>query len=388
MNFRKYATYIRALSGILHGGRAFGGPIRACITLTNKCNIRCIHCYFYSPYVQNPNFLQVRMARMDNKEIADDGVLNRLRGSDADTERTHELIEELINMGTRSFIFTGGEPLLHKNALAFIRNAKHHDSTCLINTNGTMLDNAMIDELIDLEVDNLKISTMAGTPELYANTHPDIGNDVFERLKQSLKYIAERKAALGVSKPKVTLAYIVISQNFDGILDFSEFARLLKADRVIFRPVDDIEDPGLRNVVPNENHAISVRQSLIKAQTFLEGHGIAHNIDFFLRVFKQQLDTTSLYQIIPCYYGWLWVRVNADGFVYPCCRCYQPLGDIHKENLKEIWNGNAYNRFRQDAIQLNKRKSPVKACDCYSCSHFTGNLRVYRGLHPARRRSV
>jgi radical SAM protein with 4Fe4S-binding SPASM domain len=144
----------------------------------------------------------------------------------------------------------------------------------------------------------------------------------------------------------------------------------------------------LRNVVPNENQAIVVKESLIEAQAFLGSHEIAHNIGLFLRVFKQQLDTTSVYQIIPCYYGWLWMRINADGLVYPCCRCYEPLGDIYKENLRDIWNGYRYNRFRQEAIQLNHRRTPVHSCDCYSCSHFTGNLKVYGALHPLRRRSV
>jgi hypothetical protein len=32
--------------------------------------------------------------------------------------------------------------------------------------------------------------------------------------------------------------------------------------------------------------------------------------------------------------------------------------------------------------------SPVEGCNCNSCSHFDGNMRVFRTLHPIRRRTV
>lgn len=39
-------SYIRAAMGIVHGNRTFGGPIQVSLNLTNRCNIRCIHCFF------------------------------------------------------------------------------------------------------------------------------------------------------------------------------------------------------------------------------------------------------------------------------------------------------------------------------------------------------
>ena len=52
MNWRERVSQARVVAGILHGGRAFGGPFQASFSLSNRCNLRCIHCYFYSPALE------------------------------------------------------------------------------------------------------------------------------------------------------------------------------------------------------------------------------------------------------------------------------------------------------------------------------------------------
>jgi radical SAM protein with 4Fe4S-binding SPASM domain len=200
-------------------------------------------------------------------------------------------------------------------------------------------------------------------------------------------YLADRKAASGAGKPQLNLVFIIISQNHDGLFDFAEFATCVKADRVIFRPVDDFDDPGLKKVVPTSEQTAIVRHQLIEVKAYLESRRIAHNIDLILKVFGRQLDTSGLYRIIPCYYGWLWVMIDSDGKVYPCCRCYEPLGDIYRNNFSEIWHGNAYRHYRKETIKINRHGTPIGGCNCSSCANFDGNLRVYRALHPMKGRS-
>jgi radical SAM protein with 4Fe4S-binding SPASM domain len=291
-------------------------------------------------------------------------------------------------MGTGAFEFTGGEPFLHKNALEFMGRAKHAGCTCMVNSNGTLLDTMTIDELIKIGFDELRITTMAGTQEMYRHTHPGAKAESFDSLKNNLLYLEDCKAALGAKKPKLSLAFIIISQNCEGIFDFAEFATVVKADRVLFRPVDDFDDPGLQKVVPSFEQAALARDQLLEVKAYFDSKGMACNIDLLLKVFGQQFDTRGLYGVIPCYYGWLWVLIDSDGTVYPCCRCYEPLGNVHTKDFSEIWNGNAYRQFRQEAIKINRRRSPVTGCNCNSCSHFDGNLRVFKTLHPIKGRSA
>jgi len=381
--WQQWFSGIRTAIGILHGNRAFGGPYQAILDLTNRCNIKCIHCYFHSPFLDRPNLKPVRQARIMGLVLPRGVNLDQIQRIDADTILTNNLIDEMLLMGTRRFQFSGsGEPFLHKNVLEFFARVKVAGSIATVNTNGLLLDRTTIDELIKMKFDELRITTMSGTRDMYERTHPGIREEAFDELQENLSYIAERKIALGVNKPRVNLNYVVTSYNYDGIMVFAEFANFIRADRVIFRPVDDLDDPDLAILVPTKTQATSVREQLIEVKNYLHACKIDQNIENFLKIFRKKLDTRELYRVIPCYYGWLSVLVEADGSVFPCCRCNEPLGNIHEKEFQKIWYGSTYRLFRGEAIRINRRKAPVRGCDCNSCVHHSANLKVYRVLHP------
>jgi MoaA/NifB/PqqE/SkfB family radical SAM enzyme len=327
--------------------------------------------------------LELRHAKNKNQPLPSKEYLKDLQGLDADSNGTFALLDELIEMGTRNIHFTGhGEPLLHKNAVDFMGRAKHVGARCSIDTNGTLLDRSIIDELIKIGYDELKITTMAGTAKIYLKTHPGVSEKTFGALKENLLYLKERKAALKVKKPHLTLVTIVTSYNYNDLKNFAEFACFIGADKVLFRPMDDIEDPCLGKMVPTTDQVVEIMNQLDVSKLYLESQGVTHNIDIFQKVFLRQLDTMELYKIIPCYYGWLAAFTDVKGMVYPCCRCYEPLGDARENSFKEIWYGRSYQKFRKKGLQINKNKKPVQRCDCYSCVHYTANLRVYKALHP------
>jgi MoaA/NifB/PqqE/SkfB family radical SAM enzyme len=330
--------------------------------------------------------LELRHAKYKNEPMPTKEYLKDLQGMDADSDRTSTLLDELVELGTRNIRFSGhGEPFLHKNAVNFFERAKHAGARCSIDTNGTLLNRSKLDELIRMGFDELRITTMAGTKEIYLRTHPGVADKAFDSLRDNLLYLMERKAALHVKKPHLTLVTIVTSHNSMGLKEFAEFACLVGADSVLFRPVDDIEDPCLKKVVPTKDQMGVIVNQLQESQSYLESQGIIHNIDTFQKVFRKQLDTTALYKIIPCYYGWLAAFTDVKGMVYPCCRCYESLGDFHEKGFKEIWHGSNYQQFRKQGLQINRNKRPVQGCDCYRCVHYSVNLRVYSALHPMKR---
>jgi len=386
MNVKEISSRIRAVAGIMHGSRAFGGPVQANLLLTNRCNIRCIHCYYNSPYLEVPSYAPVRKAKRTGQELPSSNEMKSIMKSEADPARLRKVVEELLRLGTRRWQIGGnGEPFLYKDAMELITILKRSGSHCLVNSNGTLINADMADALIKMKFDELRITTMAGTPEQYVRTHPGTTEKTFYEVEQNLLYMADQKISLQVRRPEITLPFIVITQNFDKLYEFAEFAVHVGADRVLFRPVDDIEDAGLANTVPTEEQAASVREQLKEVKPFLESHGIGHNIDYFKKIFREQLNTEELYRHIPCYYGWLSAFIYPDGNVYPCCRCYEPLGNAYEKGFKEIWNGRAYHQFRKEGLQINRSKKSVRGCDCNSCVHHTANLKVYQALHPLHR---
>lgn len=408
MSWRDWLSYSRAALGIMHGSRAFGGPVQAIFLITNRCNIRYIHCYFHSPRLESPNLRPLRRARQMSLEAPSREDLRGLQRLDADPERTSALIGQLTAMGTRRFQFTGnGEPFLHRSLFEFLARAKSGGATCTIATAGHMLDRDKIDALIDLGVDKLKVTTLAGTREKYLRAHRGVKETAFDELRENLLYLSERKRALGARHPKLSMCNVVLAETYDGLLEFARFAAQVGAEKVKYRPMDDLEDPNLAPLVPTAEQAAHVREQLVEVKDYLEsrgvdhnlgkllhlkansqGRGVEHNISHFLKVFREQLDTTALYHVIPCHYGWLSVVVSPDGMVYPCSRGFGPLGDVYERDFREIWYGEGYRRFRKEASTINKRRTPASGADCFSCSHYNLNLRIYGYLHPIKGRSA
>jgi len=388
LKIQHYMSELRTVLGIKHGSRAFGGPIQAYMGLTNRCSNFCVHCYYYSPLLEKPTLRPLRKARKMGTDPPSLEALRKMQRLDADFDRTNRLIDELLGMGVWRFVFSGsGEPFLNDNALDFMRRAKHGDNICVVNTSGFMLNKEIIDELIDMRFDEIRVTTMAGTPEMYKRTHPRAKDFAFDRIRENLLYLAERKKALGIKQPDVRLFTIVISENYDSLVDFAQFAAEVQANRVMYRPYDDVDDPGLAALVPTAEQALAVREQLAEVKPFLDSRGISHNIDHFLMICDKQLNTSALYRIIPCYYGWASTQILSSGKVFPCGRCYDSFGDIFQDEFRDIWNGEAYRKFRAEGGRLNKRETTVSGADCNRCSHHAANLRVYRALHPFKRHS-
>ena len=387
VSWRDRLAQAKAVAGIMHGSRAFGGPFQATLMPTNRCNLRCIHCYYYSPLVKTPNLCGVLRARGRGEEEPDREELVRSQQLEADPKRMKEVMDELIGMGTRQFLFSGyGEPFMHRQTLAFMERAKGAGCWCSVDTNGTLLDRSRMDALVAMGFDEMRVTTLAGTAEAYRRTHPESKEGVFEGLRENLTYLARRKEATGVRQPVVRLVMVVMSENAASLMDFARFAGAVRADRVTFRPINDAGDEGLTKLIPTAAQAARVRDELGEVEAYLESAGIAHNAGNFRMVFRDRIDTRALYRALPCVYGWLATRIDVTGEVYGCCRCYEPLGNINEGDFRGIWTGERYRRFRREAYAISKRGTSVTDCDCDHCGHYAANVRVYASLHPVRYR--
>lgn len=96
---------------------------------TFKCNFDCSYCY----------------NREVNKKI-----------KELDTERWIEIIDKLETKGTKSFIFTGGEPLLRDDLGIILKNIKTKENSVTLLTNGSLLKDKF-DSIIPF-VDNVILS--------------------------------------------------------------------------------------------------------------------------------------------------------------------------------------------------------------------------------------
>ncbi len=82
---------------------------------------------------------------------------------------------------------------------------------------------------------------------------------------------------------------------------------------------------------------------------------------------------------IPCYAGWLYARIEADGEVIPCCRGHRfPVGNIFKEEFFSIWNGEREREFRRRGRE---RKKEAPLFQLIGCREGCDNLGMNIGFH-------
>lgn len=81
-----------------------------------------------------------------------------------------------------------------------------------------------------------------------------------------------------------------------------------------------------------------------------------------------------------CYYPWNSVSILSDGRVVPCCRDMNGtiiLGDLNKQTLKEIWNGEPIKKLRREFIS-GKITNPL----CINCKEANNEIGLPNSVYP------
>ena len=85
--------------------------------------------------------------------------------------------------------------------------------------------------------------------------------------------------------------------------------------------------------------------------------------------------------LIPCTFPWYSLTIFYDGKVYLCPQDFEGrilLGDINKNSIKEIFNGEAIKKIRRDfKTGMIRKTSPCRECDRIWRKTFLGIPREY-----------
>jgi len=100
------------------------------IELSSRCNERCVHCYI--PH--------------ENKI------------SDIDLAFFYDVLDQCRDMGLLSLSLSGGEPMIHKQFLEFVRRAKDYDFSLNILSNLTLLNDEIIAEMQANRLSSVQVS--------------------------------------------------------------------------------------------------------------------------------------------------------------------------------------------------------------------------------------
>ncbi len=381
--FKQYVRQLKAfffsnyldIIGVFDGLYAYKGPVFAQIDLTNNCNNDCIGCWCNSPL-------------LEEKKID-----SEVKKQTIPFKRVIKLIDELYKMGTNHIYYAGGgEPFMHPQIMEILRHTKKRGLICYVNTNFTLIDEKKVKELIDLKVDHLIVSVWAGTPEVYSATHPNKNEETFLKIKEILKLLNSRKHKY----PIIKLYNVIFNMNYYDIEAMIALAIQTNSETIEFAVIDTI--PGKTDKLLLNDREIHI---LFENCKKLKENYVTRNSENKLQLlgFEQFLRRISninaksaeydsnIIGNMPCYAGWVFARILADGNVNSCLKSHRfPVGNILDQDFRTIWNGSLQKYFRQKTIRFERKdpffsligNDPDSNMGCYkSCDNIGHNMDMH-----------
>ena len=263
-----------------------------------------------------------------------------------------------------------GEPFLNPEILAMIRLARKAGCAVGTTTNGTLLDDRLIGELVASGIDMLAVS-LAGIDER---------NDAIRqgaRLQQvldALRRLDEAKAFARSSTPALHVAHLLLRSRLADIEGFADFYAPLPVSQVVvctldFVPCPELADEVIAPATADEYGAL--RWRLDAAKEALRAHG--KELHYRLRQPGATLG--------PCTENvGRSLFVSVTGAVSPCVftnlplpaqplpdetaaapYCHRSFGNIHDASVGRIWRSGDYRAFR---AAFRAGRVPAGCVDC------------------------
>ncbi|MBI4457060.1 MAG: radical SAM protein [Acidobacteria bacterium] len=215
-----------------------------------------------------------------------------------------------------------GEPLLNSDLYEMIRYAKTSGMHSVVSTNATLLNEERSHQLINSGLDILIIAFDGTTPEVYEKYRKGAN---FYRVRDNIVNFLEIKRRRNAQLFTI-MQLVRMRENYHQISDYQKMWNLPGVDEIRVKE-EEIGFPEMS--VPGQAHKSRRRKN-------------------------------------PCHLLWQGPpAITVDGNMFPCCHSWQtkPLGNIHHQGVKEIWNSPAMQRWRQAHISRDLTGFP----DCQRC---------------------
>ncbi len=339
-------------SGILSGKKAFCAPWNVNLNiLEDICNSRCIFCRHYSGLINRPR-AHPRVLPLD--------FIRRF-------------LLELEEMSAQSITFCAdGEPFLHPEINRILSALQSSRLKYHFLTNGFSIGQDCL-SYFDARA-TIKINIGASNARDWAGItgQPE---DLFYQLIDKIKIIK-------TAGSQVTLHLVVCKNNYRQLPELVELAHRIKADEVSIGPLT-ADRHELEGIKLSGDEFVWFRDCLAATAGRAEKYRIRNNFLYFKAVdfdSAASFSTAGLYQKIPCYVGWLFTWVDAQGNVRFCCNDQEAIGNLKEQSFREIWYSPEYSRKRYLA---KKHKLPGSCCG--ECANYMVNMQIYDLLHFGRR---
>jgi len=288
------------------------------LELTTRCNFSCITCVRHT-WDEKPQ---------DMEEKTIEAVLKGIEGL-PDLEWVH--------------IGGFGEPFCHPACLDVIAKLKERGLKVELITNGSLLTEECVENIVGLGLDRLFVSIDAPQPEEYARIR--VEGD-FSAVVRNIEQLNRVKRKYRTAKPVLGLETVIMKRNFRHIPELIRLAWRLNALQVI-----------LTNLLPYHE---SMRDEVLYDMD--DTGNILGSEDTIFMVLAQVPNMKLRTERYCKFIGDGALCINCRGYVSPCyalmhrhsCYVYERkkevypfyLGNVKESGIGDIWTSVAYVNFR------------------------------------------
>jgi MoaA/NifB/PqqE/SkfB family radical SAM enzyme len=315
-------------------------PLCIYLEVTNRCNLLCETCPRTFEELEPP--------------------------ADMSWELFTSIVDQLPELA-RVVLHGVGEPMLVKELPRMIHYLKDRGIYVLFNTNGTLLAPKKRREIMDTGLDELRVSLDAADAETFLKVR---GKDMFGRIVRNIAEFTALQREIGATTPRVSLWLTGLKETVGQLPEFVRLAARIGVTEVHLQRLvfDDLgrglmraESSLFEKTRKEEDDAIALAQALGRTMGVTIDASGATEPGMSLRVGEEKTPWSA------CRRPWSLMYFTAHGRALPCCiapfsaRGYETytLGDATQQSLREIWNGPAYQSFRETLTG----EAPPKPCE-------------------------
>jgi len=318
-------------------------PVCLYLEVTNRCNLFCQTCPRTFASVEKP--------------------------ADLTFERFQFLVDQIGDLQI-AVLHGIGEPMINRHLPKMIRYLKQRGTRVLFNSNGTLLNERLGRELIDAELDEIRVSLDAADAETFARVR---GLPKFDLILKNLQTFSALKKEVQVEHPEVSLWLVGLKETIDQLPVFVKLAHQLEIKEVYLQRLVYFDDKqGGQGVARAEQAvygALDEKESTLiqEAKRLGEELGVRLNASGATTPEQSLRPATQDKPWSLCRRPWTLMYITANGNVLPCCiapfveRHYDHiiLGNAFEKSLKEIFNSPRYQAFRAALLS----DTPERCCE-------------------------
>lgn len=287
------------------------------ISLTNRCNLRCLMC---------------QIPEEKTQELS--------------TAQWKKTIKDVSSLGVQTMVFSGGEPLLREDIFELISFTKNHHMNACLTSNGCLINQNTALKLTKSGIDVVNIS-IEGEKQIHDYLR---GEGSFDKATLALEY-------LKMHKIESTIAATVSRYNFECLKSVLELAKATGATTVRFQPFSRI---FLKDASKGDDFFIDKKdkerlQEIIEDIIKLSNeYKIPTNPVSYLMNIPPYLCKEKIVMKKGCSALWASCPINSKGEVFPCWNLASQdriIGNVNQESLVDLWFSNRHNQIRESVLQ-------------------------------------